>query len=208
MTFRDLYVNAIIHSPRCSRACRDKILETPKFGDEFAKISLLSNVGRINTTMACECIFQSGNFFRVSSLYFNFLCYNCVSQHMMAASCVLPMNCYSITVWMISFLVFPEMRTALRTYHPVPSLQKTDGNLQDAPRIKNILKFCQLENESQGVIISPSDVLSRSVRIFNYFSTWVFWKFSVPPAIWTDSRNECGKCYLCICHVYAGAKHV
>lgn len=72
---------------------------------------------------------------------------------------------------MISFLVFPEMRTALRTYHPVPSLQKTDGNLQDAPRIKNILKFCQLENESQGVIISPSDVLSRSVRIFNYFST-------------------------------------
>ena len=38
-------------------------------------------------------------------------------------------------------LVFPEMRTALRTYHPVPSLQKTDGNLQDAPRIKNILNM-------------------------------------------------------------------
>lgn len=29
-------------------------MESPNFGDEFAKMSLLSNVGRINTTMACE----------------------------------------------------------------------------------------------------------------------------------------------------------
>lgn len=36
--------------------------------------------------------------------------------------------------------VFPETRTALRTYHPVPALQKSDGHLQDAPRIKNMLK--------------------------------------------------------------------
>lgn len=56
VTFRDLYVNAIIHSPRCSRACRDKIIEIPQFGVEFGKISLLSNVGRINTTMACEYV--------------------------------------------------------------------------------------------------------------------------------------------------------
>lgn len=54
VTFRDLYVNALVHSPRCSKVSRDKLLETPTFADEFAKISLLSNVGRINTTMACK----------------------------------------------------------------------------------------------------------------------------------------------------------
>jgi hypothetical protein len=32
------------------------------------------------------------------------------------------------------------MKTALRTYNPVPSLQKTEGNAQDAPRIKSALK--------------------------------------------------------------------
>lgn len=55
------------------------------------------------------------------------------------------------------------MRTALRTYHPVPSLQKTDGNLQDAPRIKNILKSCFLHRERQNPLMTPADVLTRSV---------------------------------------------
>ncbi|KAI0932399.1 hypothetical protein AcW2_001044 [Taiwanofungus camphoratus] len=110
VTFRDLYINCLIHSSRCSKASKEKIQESPAFGDEFGKMSLLSNVGRINTTMA----------------------------------------------------FFPEMRTALRTYHPVPSLQKTDGNLQDAPRIKNILKSCFLDNESQGALLTPSDVLART----------------------------------------------
>ncbi|KAH9835714.1 uncharacterized protein C8Q71DRAFT_763139 [Rhodofomes roseus] len=110
VSFRDLYINCLLHSPRCSKASREKILESPDFGDEFAKMSLLSNVGRINTTMA----------------------------------------------------FFPEMRTALRTYHPVPSLQKTNGNLQDAPRIKNILKSCYLDTEPQGSLLSPADVQARS----------------------------------------------
>ncbi|KAL1952128.1 hypothetical protein VTO73DRAFT_1277 [Trametes versicolor] len=110
VTFRDLYVNALIHSPRCSKASRDKIRESPEFGNEFAMISLLSNVGRINTTMA----------------------------------------------------FFPEMKTALRTYHPVPALQRTNGNLQDAPRIKNILKTCFLQEEAQGTVSTPADVLARS----------------------------------------------
>ncbi|TBU49689.1 hypothetical protein BD309DRAFT_946984 [Dichomitus squalens] len=110
VTFRDLYVNALIHSPKCSKASRDKIRESPEFGNEFAMISLLSNVGRINTTMA----------------------------------------------------FFPEMKTALRTYHPVPALQRTNGNLQDAPRIKNILKSCFIPGEEQGMYSTPSDVLARS----------------------------------------------
>ncbi|KAI0702487.1 hypothetical protein BC835DRAFT_1500935 [Cytidiella melzeri] len=110
VTFRDLYVNALVHSPRCSKVSHNKLLDTPQLADEFAKISLLSNMNRINTTMA----------------------------------------------------FFPEMRTALRTYHPVPSLQKTDGNnLQDAPRIKNLLKFCLLPNEIQNTSVTPEDVLSR-----------------------------------------------
>jgi Ino eighty subunit 1 len=54
VTFRDLYVNALVNSPRVSKNIKDKLVETPEFGSDFAKISLLTNVGRINTTMACE----------------------------------------------------------------------------------------------------------------------------------------------------------
>ena len=65
------------------------------------------------------------------------------------------------------------MRTSLRTYHPVPSLQKTDGNLQDAPRIKNLLKACQLPHETDNVPGSPSElrVLAVSSRRARWLST-------------------------------------
>ena len=66
---------------------------------------------------------------------------------------------------LLSSLVFPEMKTALRTYHPVPALQRTNGNLQDAPRIKNILKTCFLQDETQGTVTTPNDVLARSVSM-------------------------------------------
>lgn len=59
---------------------------------------------------------------------------------------------------------FPEMKTALRTYHPVPSLQKTDGNAQDAPRIKNCLKAALLPSEFKSLPpSSPDEVLERRV---------------------------------------------
>jgi hypothetical protein len=62
------------------------------------------------------------------------------------------------------FLVFPEMKTALRSYHPVPSLQKTDGNLQDAPRIKNCLKAALLPFEARGTPPStPHAILDNAV---------------------------------------------
>ncbi|KIK71225.1 hypothetical protein GYMLUDRAFT_79342 [Collybiopsis luxurians FD-317 M1] len=110
ITFRELYVNALYHSNKCSKVLKEKMLETPAFGVELAKISLLTNVGRINTTMA----------------------------------------------------FFPEMKTALRTYHPVPSLQKTDGNAQDAPRIKNCLKAALLPSEFKSIPPStPEEVLER-----------------------------------------------
>jgi Ino eighty subunit 1 len=53
VTFRDLYVHALMSSPRCSKALREKMQETPAFATDFAKMSLLANVGRVNTTMTC-----------------------------------------------------------------------------------------------------------------------------------------------------------
>lgn len=68
-------------------------------------------------------------------------------------------------------LVFPEMKTALRTYHPVPSLQKTDGNAQDAPRIKNCLKAALLPSELKSMPPStPEEILAKSVRVFARFT--------------------------------------
>ena len=62
------------------------------------------------------------------------------------------------------FIVLPEMRTALRTYHPVPSLQKADANLQDAPRIKNILKACSLKDEATtNMPVTPAELCARAV---------------------------------------------
>jgi Ino eighty subunit 1 len=56
------------------------------------------------------------------------------------------------------------MKTALRTYHPVPSLQKSDGNAQDAPRIKNCLKAALLSSELKGVAPStPEEILEKQV---------------------------------------------
>ncbi|KAF8973755.1 hypothetical protein BDZ97DRAFT_1647620, partial [Flammula alnicola] len=110
VTFGDLYVSALYTSSKCSKVLKEKMVETPAFSIEFAKISLLTNVGRINTTMA----------------------------------------------------FFPEMKTALRTYHPVPSLQKTDGNAQDAPRIKNCLKAAVLPSELKSAPPStPDEVLAK-----------------------------------------------
>ncbi|KAL0950934.1 hypothetical protein HGRIS_007690 [Hohenbuehelia grisea] len=110
VTFCDLYVAALYNSNKCSKVLKDKMKEMPAFALELAKISLLTNVGRINTTMA----------------------------------------------------FFPEMKTALRTYHPVPSLQKTDGNAQDAPRIKNCLKAALLPSELKGVPPStPEEILAK-----------------------------------------------
>ncbi|KAL6309973.1 hypothetical protein BKA93DRAFT_757015 [Sparassis latifolia] len=111
VNFCDLYVNALYNSSKCSKVLKDKMVETPAFAIEFAKIALLTNVGRINTTMA----------------------------------------------------FFPEMKTALRSYHPVPSLQKTDGNLQDAPRIKNCLKAALLPFEFKvPPPSSPAEILDKA----------------------------------------------
>lgn len=54
--FSELYINALYSSAKCSKVLKDKMIDTPAFATELAKFSLLTNVGRINTTMACKLI--------------------------------------------------------------------------------------------------------------------------------------------------------
>lgn len=56
ITFSKLYINAILHSPKCTKVSREKMVDTPSYGIEYAKLCLLVNVGRINTTLACMSI--------------------------------------------------------------------------------------------------------------------------------------------------------
>lgn len=132
VTFRDLYINAILHSPKASKILKDKIYDSPDFANDFAMLALLANVGRINTTMSCGS------------------------------------HCFTIP-WLDfdSFYpaVFTDMKTAIRTYHPVPALQRTNGNLLDAPRIKNILKTALLENEAAAPPSTPSDISAKAVSL-------------------------------------------
>lgn len=58
LTFGDLYAAAIYHSSKCSKVLKDKMSDNPAFNLEFSKFSLLTNIGRINTTMACEDFFD------------------------------------------------------------------------------------------------------------------------------------------------------
>ncbi|KAG5648132.1 hypothetical protein DXG03_006086 [Asterophora parasitica] len=109
ITFRELYLKTIMHSPKATKALKDKMSDSQLFGEDFAMLALLVNVGRVNTTMS----------------------------------------------------FFPEMKTAIRTYHPIPALQRTSGNLQDAPRIKHILKASFLEKDSGNTPTTPADILSR-----------------------------------------------
>lgn len=54
LTFKELYMEALLHSGKCTKAMRDKMLLDEEFAEDFAKVCLLVNVGRINTTLACE----------------------------------------------------------------------------------------------------------------------------------------------------------
>ena len=137
--FSELYINALYSSAKCSKVLKDKMIDTPAFATELAKFSLLTNVGRINTTMACKLLFY----------------------------CLQDDSGIHLTL----SLVFPEMKTALRTYHPVPSLQKTDGNAQDAPRIKNCLKAALLPSEIKAIPPStPEEILAKRVSIIIHYT--------------------------------------
>lgn len=93
LTFCDLYLRSIVESERCSKILRERLLRNREMGKSVAKVCLMVNAGRLNTTI-------------------NFV---------------------------------PDMRSLMRTYHSIPSLQADPQNggskpLQDTPRIKSILK--------------------------------------------------------------------
>lgn len=98
LTFKELYIEALLNSTKCTKSMRDKVLDDEEYAEDFAKVCLLVNVGRINTTLA----------------------------------------------------FYPEMKTILRSYHPIPSLQNNENtrrNMQDAPRMKSLLKGVLIDTE-------------------------------------------------------------
>lgn len=128
--FRNLYLKYILHSPKATKALKDKMLDSQAFAEDFGMLALLVNVGRVNTTMSCKSFVS-------------------ISEYTDTCS-----------------IVFPEMKTAIRTYHPIPALQRTTGNLQDAPRIKHILKSSVLDGEQANVPSIPAEILARVVRVY------------------------------------------
>jgi hypothetical protein len=55
VTFRDAYVNSIVHSPRAPKQLLDYMRDSPEFATDFAKLALIVNVGRTDGNMACKC---------------------------------------------------------------------------------------------------------------------------------------------------------
>jgi Ino eighty subunit 1 len=60
LTFRQVYIKALLNSTKTTKAFRDKLAESDTFAEDFAMIALLVNVGRINTTMSCQSLLKSG----------------------------------------------------------------------------------------------------------------------------------------------------
>jgi len=54
ITFKELYINAILNSPKATKVLKDKMNELPMFAVDFSMLALLVNVGRVNTTMSCK----------------------------------------------------------------------------------------------------------------------------------------------------------
>lgn len=113
LDFADIYIDAMARSSKTSKILKDKLQNDKQAAISMAMVCLLVNFGRMNTTLNCEFL-----------VLFFFL---------------------NLATNVSGCLVFPEMRAQLRTYHSIPSLQADqDPNaykqLQDAPRLKSILK--------------------------------------------------------------------
>jgi hypothetical protein len=122
LTFADIYIQAMAKSSKTSRILMQKLLTEREAAVNMAMICLLVNVGRMNTTL----------------------------------NCMLPEPDATPATWLTD-IVFPEMRAQLRTYHSIPCLQAhQDPNaykqLQDAPRLKSILKGACEDSEQPNSI--------------------------------------------------------
>ncbi|KAG2023263.1 hypothetical protein CC2G_000936 [Coprinopsis cinerea AmutBmut pab1-1] len=110
VSFRELYIQAILNSSKATKSFKEKIMDSPDFARDFAMLALLVNVGRINTSMS----------------------------------------------------FFAETKTPKCTYHPIPSLQRTGGNLQDGARIRHVLKAGLLNNETPLPPHIPDEIFARA----------------------------------------------
>ena len=66
-TFADIYVDAMARSSKTSKVLKDKLLADRDGAMHMAMICLLVNVGRMNTTLNCECILMIYGRIRVDS---------------------------------------------------------------------------------------------------------------------------------------------
>ncbi|KAI9700555.1 MAG: hypothetical protein M1820_006709 [Bogoriella megaspora] len=128
--FADIYLDAMAKSSKCSRILKDKLLTERSSALNMAMVCLLVNVGRMNTTLNCE-----------------------------------KPPSYQGLQPLTAPQVFPEMRAQLRTYHSIPALQAhQDPNaykqLQDAPRLKSILKGATEDTEQPSTI---DDIKAASI---------------------------------------------
>lgn len=126
LNFDQLYLEAILSSLKTTLQLRTKLIENPEFSIAFCKLCLLINVGRINTTLACE-LFTSASY-----------------------SSEMTRGLIDFDLSWAGESVYPSMKTALRTYHSIPSLQHDElaqKDMSDAPRVKAILKACFLDWE-------------------------------------------------------------
>jgi Ino eighty subunit 1 len=55
-TFADIYLDAMAKSSKCSKILKDKLLTERPAALNMAMVCLLVNVGRMNTTLNCECV--------------------------------------------------------------------------------------------------------------------------------------------------------
>ncbi|CEQ40538.1 SPOSA6832_02160, partial [Sporobolomyces salmonicolor] len=138
LNFDQLYLEAILSSMKTTANTRQKLISTPEFAINYCKLCLLVNVGRINTTLACTS----------------------TAPHR---------GCFPSPLTRSHFrfpLVYPNMKTALRTYHPVPSLQTepiSQKDMSDAPRIKGMLKMAFLDWEVNNAPTSLKAVAEKAV---------------------------------------------
>jgi Ino eighty subunit 1 len=53
MTFSELYIDSMARSSKCSRVVREKLQTDRELAISVAMVSLLVNVGKMNTTLTC-----------------------------------------------------------------------------------------------------------------------------------------------------------
>lgn len=57
-SFAELYLDCLSNSIRAPKNLKEKMADSTEYAVNFGKLSLLINCGRMNTTLACACIYH------------------------------------------------------------------------------------------------------------------------------------------------------